>query len=98
MHGREPMTDAVVLGRVQAIVAAVAGPLRTPAAAAPDTPLWEGGYWLNSVDLLEVMIACEHEFGVRFEVGAERTAEGLRTVASLAVMILAKEARADGHR
>jgi acyl carrier protein len=92
------MTEAAVLERVQAIVAAVAGPLRTPAAAAPGTPLWEGGYWLNSVDLLEVMIACEHEFGVRFEVGAERTAEGLRTVASLTAMILAKGAHADGDR
>jgi acyl carrier protein len=91
------MTEAAVVQRVQAIVAAVAGPLRTPPAAAPDTPLWGGGYWLNSVDLLEVMIACEHEFGVRFEVGAELTAQALRTVASLAAVILAKEARGDGH-
>ncbi len=87
------MTEATVLHRIQALVAAVAGPHRTPPDAGPETLLWDGGYWLNSVDLLEVIVACEHEFDVTFAVGTDLTAEALRTVKSLAAMVLAKGVR-----
>jgi len=61
------VTADSILERVQAIVSAVAGPERTPDDAGPDTPLGDAGYWLDSVDELEVILACEHEFGTVFE-------------------------------
>jgi acyl carrier protein len=60
------MTDAV-LRRVEAIVRAVAGERRIPADANPDTPLGDDGYWLDSVEVLEVILACEQEFATRLD-------------------------------
>ena len=75
------------LGRVQAIVARIAGAERAPADAGPDTPLGEDGYWLDSVDVLEVILACEHEFAIRLDQEPDLTAEALATVRSLAALI-----------
>jgi len=55
------MTDAV-LPRVLSVVSRIAGPGRTPPDAGPGTGLSGPGYWLDSVDLLEVVLACEREF------------------------------------
>lgn len=60
MSARDPMLDAV-----RALVERVAGPSRTPADAGPETRLTDG-YWLDSVELLELLIACETEFGIAF--------------------------------
>ena len=84
------MSDDAVLGRVQAIVAGIAGPDRTPEGAGPDTPLGDSGYWLDSVDVLEVILACETEFGTVFEAGADLTADTLRTPRGLADLISGK--------
>ena len=81
------MSDDSVLDRVQQIIVGVAGAERTPANAGPDTPLGEEGFWLDSVDILEVLLACEHEFGTSFK--ANLADEGLRTVRSLAEAIQA---------
>ena len=83
------MTDPV-LERVRVIVEQVSGPFRRPAAIGADTPLVADGYWLNSIDLLEVVVACEHEFGVALEPEQELTAAALRTLGSLAHVIRAK--------
>jgi len=80
------MTDTT-LPRVLAIVSGVAGPGRTPPGAGPETALAEPGYWLDSVDVLEVVLACEHEFGIVLADPADLTSETLASVGSLAELI-----------
>jgi len=84
------MSDDSVLKRVDAIVARVAGPARLPRDPTPETPLGEGGYWLDSVDLLEVIVACEQEFGMSFDTNDDLSEESLSTVRSLADTITRK--------
>jgi acyl carrier protein len=84
------VTGDPILERVQAIVAAIAGPERTPDGAGPDTPLGDTGYWLDSVDVLEVILACEREFGTVFEAGADLTADTLSSPRGLADLIRSK--------
>jgi acyl carrier protein len=79
------VSDDPVLARVEAIVAAVAGPLRQPDAGGPDTPLGESGFWLDSVDLLEIVLACEREFDVVFD--PDLVAGALGTARTLADLI-----------
>jgi acyl carrier protein len=94
LENREPSaaTGALALARVQAIVARIAGPDRSPPGAGPDTPLRDGGFWLDSVDLLEAMIACEAEFEVVFDPETDFTDQTLSTVRTLFTLIGAKRA------
>ena len=87
------MTSAFTLDRVQGIVTHVAGPDRIPSGAGPDTPLQDGGFWLDSVSLVEVIIACEAEFDVVFDPETDFTDQALSTVRALYGVILAKRAR-----
>ena len=82
-----------ILERVQAIVADIAGPDRTPPDAGPDTPLGDTGYWLDSVDVLEIILACEREFGTIFDDGSGLTADTLHTPRSLAALIRSRIGR-----
>jgi acyl carrier protein len=68
-----------VLRDVQVIVHRVAGPSRTPADAGPDTRLADG-FWLDSMEMLEVVIACEQHFGIVFEEGRDLTPATLASV------------------
>jgi acyl carrier protein len=86
------MSDAALLARVQALVSLTAGAARTPANAGPDTPLARGGFWLDSVDLVEVVVACEQEFDVTFEGETDLTPESLDTIRTLARLIRSKQA------
>jgi len=70
-----------------------AGPTRTPPGAGPDTPLGGGGFWLDSVDLVEVIVACETEFAVTFDGETDLTMEALGTARTLADLILSKGPR-----
>ncbi len=81
------MIETPVLDRVQALVVGIAGPDRTPPDAGPDTALIGGGFWLDSVSLLEVIIACEAEFGVALDSQADLTADTLTTARKLAALI-----------
>lgn len=81
------MSGDSILARVQAIVADIAGPERTPEDASPDTPLSDSGYYLDSIDVLEVILACEREFGTVFEAGDDLTEDALRTARGLADLI-----------
>ena len=83
------MTDPV-LGRVQAIVAEIAGPRRALPDAGPHTPLGEHGYWMDSVDVLEVVMACEHEFGIELVDKDDLTGETLASVGALAELVRRK--------
>lgn len=79
-----------VLERVTAIVAGIAGPSRAPSNPGPDTPLGDDGYWLDSIDVLEVLLACEGEFGIVLDDEVELGAETLKTVRTLADVITRK--------
>jgi acyl carrier protein len=79
-----------ILRRVQAIVTSVAGEKRVPPDAGPDTPLGDGGYWLDSVDVLEVILACEDEFAARLDQDPDLTAEALGSARRLADLIRRK--------
>jgi acyl carrier protein len=87
MTAERPIAD-----RVLDLVRRVAGPARTPAGADVDTPLGDGGFWLDSVDLVEVAVACEHEFALVFEGEHDLTREALATARSLAALIAGKRA------
>jgi acyl carrier protein len=78
------------LARVLTILSAVAGADRVPREAGANTPLGENGYWLDSVDMLEVILACEHEFDISLGDPDELTEESLASVGSLAALIARK--------
>lgn len=86
------MTSGPTLERVQAIVARIAGPDRSPASAGPDTPLNGAGFWLDSVHLLEIILACEQAFDVVFDPEIDFTPESLRSVRTLFDLIQTKRA------
>jgi acyl carrier protein len=86
-------TERPIADRVLDLVLRVAGPARTPANAGVDTPLGAGGFWLDSVDLVEVAVACEHEFALVFEGEDDLTREALATARSLSELIAEKRAR-----
>lgn len=81
------MTDAEVLDRIQGLIAGIAGPDRVPDTVGPDTPLGKDGYWFDSLDVLEVILACEREFGVVFEDGSTLNAESLLSARQLATLV-----------
>ena len=80
------MSDPVLEG-VLAIATRVAGPRRTPDDAGPDTPLTDGGFWLDSIDLLDLVMACEHEFGLRLDPNQDLAPDALRTVRTVADLV-----------
>ncbi len=87
------MTGDSTAERVQAIVTGIARPDRTPPDAGAATPLGEGGFCLDSVDILQVIVTCEEHFGIVFDAKTDLTRETLRTVGSLAAMIREKGKR-----
>src|SRR5262249_34884525 len=58
-----PMSDVLLLAATRAVIERTVGAARTPPNAGADTPLADG-FWLDSIELVEVLVACEHEFGV----------------------------------
>lgn len=84
------MNQDQLLDQVQTIVIKIAGPHRTPADVGPGTPLGEGGFWLDSLGLFEVIIACETEFGIIFDAGLDFKPESLRTIGGLAELVRTK--------
>jgi acyl carrier protein len=87
MSAVDPLLDAI-----RALVERVAGPSRTPAVGGPETPLSGEGYWLDSVELLEVVVACESEFGITFEATTDLTDAAFETLGTLTALIRAKRA------
>ena len=90
------MTDRdAVLARLRVIVARVVGPRRTPPAAlSTDLHPGEGGWWLDSLELLEVIVACEAEFQITFEPARDLLGGALETLGTLAALIRSKDPRA----
>jgi acyl carrier protein len=81
-----PLDDDVAT-RVLAIVSRIAGPRRTPADPGVDTRLWGGGFSLDSIELLHVLIACDEAFGVARDGQRDVLPEALATVGSLAAAL-----------
>jgi len=81
------MTDDLILSRVHALITQMAGPDRTPDEAGPDTLLGDSGYGFDSLDMLEVILACEREFGVAFGAGDGLTADALLSARRLADLL-----------
>jgi acyl carrier protein len=87
------MNDDDILARVIALATSIAGPERTPEEVGPDTPLADGGFWLDSVALVEVIVACEAEFFVEFDSEEDLTTAALESIGSLATVIQRKLAQ-----
>ncbi len=86
--------DDPLLAAMRAIVAGVVGARRAlPADMGANTPLAEGGLWLDSLELLEVIVACEVEFGIIFEPAKDLLGDGLETLETLAALVRAKNPR-----
>jgi acyl carrier protein len=73
---------------VRAIVDRVAA-RRVPADVGPDTRLSED-YWLDSVEMLEVVIACETTLGVAFDERSDFESGSLRTLGTLTELLRSK--------
>lgn len=75
--------------RTAAIVARITG---AGDALPPSTPLIHGGLHLDSVAILELLLALENEFAVELDAGELRDAHALRTLSSLCEFIDRKRA------
>lgn len=79
--------------KVREVIEQIAGKERTPRDVGPATPLGDGS-WLDSVELVEVLVACEEAFGVVFDDANEIDSGGLETLGALVQLIQAKLAKA----
>jgi acyl carrier protein len=84
-----------ILARTRAIVERVAGAHRTPPVVTRDTKLADG-FWLDSVEMLDVVIACETEFGFVFSEHGDLDVSALDTLGSLVDVIARRVAEAEG--
>lgn len=83
------MNDArsSTLARALATVIRIAGPSRTPPDAGPETSLADGGFGLDSVDVLELIVSCEQEFGIELDPRTLLPADALRNARGLAQVV-----------
>ena len=90
------MTDhGTTIEALRCIVAGVVGPKRATAVdMTTDTPQGEGGLWMDSVELLEVIVACETAFGIIFEPAKDLVGDSLDTLGTLAALISARTRQA----
>ena len=61
-----------------------------PSRFTPETSLREGGLELDSVDILEVIVAIEHKFGVKVD-DAESGKKYFRTIGTIAELVATKQ-------
>ena len=54
------------------------------------TRLWGGGFWLDSIDLIELMLACDAAFGPVFASMPPSVMADIKTVGDLAAVIEAR--------
>jgi acyl carrier protein len=86
--------DADGLNTLRGLVRRIAGPDRAAAPGGADTPLSDGGFWLDSIELLELVVACEDAFGITFDAARDFDAGALATLGTLAALVEAKRAAA----
>ncbi len=58
--------------------------------AAASTPLWGGGFWLDSLDLLDLMLACDATFGPVFQSAPRSVMANVKTVGDLVAIVEAR--------
>jgi acyl carrier protein len=85
-----------LLHTIRAIVEGVAGASRTPLDAGVETRLSEG-FWLDSVELLEVLVACETRFGIAFDDARDLEGGALNTLGTLTELVRSKLPAARCH-
>jgi acyl carrier protein len=85
-------SPGTLLEAMRALVIRVVGPSRAPAESGPATPLSEGGFWLDSVELLEVVVACESEFDITFDATRDFAGDAFETLGTLAALVDRKRA------
>jgi len=61
-----------------------------PSRFTPETSLRDGGLELDSVDILEIIVAVEHHFGVKVD-DAEMGKKYFRTIGSIAELVSTKK-------
>ena len=61
-----------------------------PSRFTPETSLREGGLGLDSVDILEIIVAIEHHFGVKID-DAEMGKRYFRTVGTITELVQARQ-------
>ena len=88
------MSDPI-LARTRAIVERVAGAHRTPPLVTRETKLADG-FWLDSIEMLDVVIACETEFGIVFSEQGDLDVSSLDTLGSLVDVVAIRVAAAEG--
>jgi acyl carrier protein len=81
------VTDPALLARLRGIISEIAGPGRAADEIGVETPLRDGGLWLDSVALLELIVAVEAAFEVDFDPTSDFGDSALQTVGSLAIVI-----------
>jgi len=86
------MDNTTLLDGLRAIVTRVVGAARVPADVGADTRLSDGGLWLDSMDLLQVVLACEARFGITFKPAEDLIGNGLETLGTLADVIRRRHA------
>lgn len=86
------MDDVTLIGGLRAIVTRVVGGARVPADLGADTRLGQDGLWLDSMDLLQVVLACEAQFGITFKPAEDLIGAGLETLGTLADVIRRRRA------
>jgi len=84
------MGEADVVTRLGGIVSKIIGPSRMPAAVGANTQLVTD-LWLDSVELLELLLACESEFGVTLDESRDLEPASLESLGSLAAVIVARQ-------
>jgi acyl carrier protein len=85
-------SPGALIEAMRALVTRVAGPSRAPVESGPATPLSEGGFWLDSVELLEVVVACESEFDITFDATRDFAGDAFETLGTLAALVDRKRA------
>lgn len=89
----DPSPRDPILSRVLEIVIHVAGPNRKPADPGARTRLSGGGFWLDSIDLLELMLTCDQAFGPVFGAKSGPAMAHVETVGDLATLIEERSGR-----
>ena len=79
--------DDPLLPRVWKILAARAGAGRVPAVPSAACPLGSNGFWFDSIDFMDAILACEEAFGITFELEPDFDASRLRTVGDLVELV-----------
>jgi acyl carrier protein len=81
-----------VIDQLVDIIRRVAGEARMTAEIDDNTALADGGFWLDSVEVLQVILACEDAFEITFVPAEDLNGETLKSLGSLAATIRRRRA------